>query len=184
MSAGVKDSEAEAFDFSIAVVSLILTLLWALNSSYECIKAKYCLQMYNIIVISQFPRNLIIIYQFLSFFSLFFQFFNFGHFRTIFYPPDPWGTQAFLAMVLDLSQEPLRCPPASKNCFMITFFCLNSTKTLIWSFSLFWGILGASREAGSHVGVPRKAAHGPKLQYISPHEFFLMAIPKIATFEI
>merc|ERR1712015_192240 len=71
MSAGVKDSEAEAFDFSIAVVSVILTLLWALNSSYECIKAKYCLQMYNRIIISNFPRNLIIIYQyfFFSFFS-------------------------------------------------------------------------------------------------------------------
>merc|ERR1712015_155162 len=93
MSAGVKDSEAEAFDFSIAVVSLILTLLWALNSSYECIKAKYCLQMYNRIIISNFPRNLIIIYQF--FFLLFFQFFNFGHFRTISYPPDPWVPKIF-----------------------------------------------------------------------------------------
>ena len=43
-------------------------------------KAKYCLQMYNRIIISNFPRNLIIISQFLSFFSLFFQFFEFWSF--------------------------------------------------------------------------------------------------------
>jgi len=44
------------------------------------LKAKYCLQMYNRIIISNFPRNLIIISQFLSFFSLFFQFFKFWSF--------------------------------------------------------------------------------------------------------
>merc|ERR1712015_502024 len=143
MSAGVKDSEAEAFDFSIAVVSVILTLLWALNSSYECIKAKYCLQMYNRIIISNFPRNLIIIYQFF----FFYYFFSFsilvisGPFLT----RQTLGYPNFLTLELDLSQVSLRCQPASKNCFVTTFFHVNSAKTLIWPFSLFWGILGASR---------------------------------------
>ena len=106
-------------------------------------KAKYCLQMYNRIIISNFPRNLIIISQFLSFFFIIFSVFQIliisGPF---FYPPRPLGYSSLLAMELDLSREPLRCQPASKNCFMTTFFCVNSAKTLIWSFSLFWGILG------------------------------------------
>ena len=113
----------------------------ALNSSYARIKAKYCLQMYNRIIISNFPQNLIVISQFFSFFFVIFSVFVilviFGLF---FYPQTPGGPK-FLAMELNLSQAPLRCQPASKNCFMITFFCVNSAKTLIWSFSLFWGIL-------------------------------------------
>ena len=97
--------------------------------------------MYNRIIISNFPQNLIVISQFFSFFFVIFSVFVilviFGLF---FYPQTPGGPK-FLAMELNLSQAPLRCQPASKNCFMITFFCVNSAKTLIWSFSLFWGIL-------------------------------------------
>ena len=55
---------------------MILTLLWALNSSYAPIKAKYCLQMYNRIIISKVPQNLIIISQFLSFFVIIFSVFR------------------------------------------------------------------------------------------------------------
>merc|ERR1712212_1307445 len=137
---------------------VILTLLWALISSYARIKAKYCFQMYNRIIISNFPRNLIIISQFFSFFFIIFSVFQilviFGPF---FNPPRPLGYPNILAMELDLSQEPLRCQPASKNCFMTTFFQVNSAKTLIWSFSLFWGILGASRGGRlSCGGVPRR----------------------------
>jgi len=59
-------------------------------------KAKYCLQMYNRIIISNFPRNLIIISQFLSFFSLFFHFFKFwSYLGYLLTPPDPWGTHTF-----------------------------------------------------------------------------------------
>ena len=35
------------------------------------------------------------------------------------------------------------------------------------------GLFGASKGAGFHVGVPRRLHNGPKLQYISPHKFFI-----------
>ena len=86
----------------------------------------------------QFPLKLDCYFSiFFIFFRYFFSFGNFSHFWAIFLPGGP----KFLAMELNLSQAPLRCQPASRNCFMITFFCVNSAKTLIWSFSLFWGIL-------------------------------------------
>ena len=132
---------------------MILTILWVLNSSYAPIKAKYCLQMYNRIIIRNFPRSLIIISQFLLFFSLFFQFFKFSSFLGHFLTPRLLGYPSFLAMELDLSQEPLRCQPASKNCFMTIFFHVNSAKTLIWSFSLLWGALQGRRALTW--GVPR-----------------------------
>ena len=54
----------------------------------------------------------------------------------------PLGYPNVLTMEMDFSQESLRCQPALKNCFSTTFFHVNSAKTLIWSFSLFWGNLG------------------------------------------
>ena len=73
-------------------------------------------------------------HHFLHYFLIFL---IFGLFWAIFLPPRSLGYPNFLAMELDLSQEPLRCQPASKNCFMTTFFCVNSAKTLIWPFSYF-----------------------------------------------
>jgi len=56
---------------------------------------------------------------------------------------------------------------------MTTFFRVNSSKTLIWSFSLFWGGLGPLGGQALTLGVPRRLHDGPKLQYISPHKFFI-----------
>ena len=89
----------------------------------------------------QFPSKLDCYFTiFFIFFVIFSVFVILVIFGLFFYPQTPGGPK-FLAMELNLSQAPLRCQPASKNCFMITFFCVNSAKTLIWSFSLFWGIL-------------------------------------------
>ena len=109
---------------------MILTFLWALNSSYARIKAKYCLQMYNRIIISNFPQNLIIISQFLSFFSLFFQFFNFGHFRTISYPPDP--------CTLRQGGENWSKVMKQKNAHLLNIFYRKGFEVNNWAFFVLW----------------------------------------------
>ena len=72
--------------------------------------------MYNRIIISNFPQNLIVISQFFSFFFVIFSVFVilviFGLF---FYSQTPGGPK-FLAMELNLSQAPLRCQPTSNKC--------------------------------------------------------------------
>jgi len=150
---------------------VILTLLWALNSSYESFKVKYFLQKYNRIIISNFPRNLIIFSQFLSFFLLFFQFFKIWSFLGHFLTPRPLRYPNFLTIELDLSQEYLRCQQASKNSFLTTFFHVNSTKTLLWSFSLFWGILGGSRGWALTWGVPRRLHMVPNFSILAHTSF-------------
>jgi len=128
--------------------------------------------MYNKIIISNFSWNLIIISQFLSFFPLFFSVFQILVIsRPFFDPPKPLGYPNFLTMQLDVSQESLRCQPASKNRFLTTFFCVNSTKTLIWLFSLFWGVLGPLGGRAFMWGVPRKLHMVPNFSILARKSF-------------
>ena len=57
-------------------------------------------------------------------------------------PPQTPGVSKLFGYGAGFIPGALRCQPASKNCFMTPFFHVNSAKTLIWSISLFWGILG------------------------------------------
>ena len=123
------------------------------KNSYECMKAKYCLQMYNRIIISNFSWNLIIISQFLSFFLLFFQFFEFWLFLGYFFtPPDPWGTQTFwlwswiyLRSLWDVS---LLQKTASWQLFSMSIV----QKPWYGHFHYFGAFWGASRGGISHGG--------------------------------
>ena len=121
-------------------------------------------------IISNFSPNLTIFPLFFSFFfHYFFRISNFGHFWAIFLPPIPQGYQNFSSMELNLSKQLLRWQTVSKNCSMTSFFHVNSVKTIIWSFPLFFAILGAFRGACSLMGGTYRAAYGPELHHISPH---------------
>ena len=124
--------------------------------------------MYHRMIIINFLSNLFIISHFFSFFFIIFSCVtNFGNFLAIFDPPRPLGYPNFSAMDLNLSQQPLRHQPAWKKLVHDNFFCVNRAKILIWSFSLFWGLLGPLKGADLLVGASWRAAHGHRMIIIN-----------------
>ena len=124
---------------------MILTLLWALNSSYECIKAQYCLQMYNRIIISNFHWNLIIISQFLSFFCYFFSFLNFGPFWAIFWPPQIPGVPKLFGYGARFIPGAPEMSSSFKKLLHDNFFLYLVQKPWYGHFHYFGAFWGASR---------------------------------------
>ena len=118
-------------------------------------KAKYCLQMYNRIIISNFPRNLIIISQFLSFFSLFFQFFKFwsflGHLLTPQTPGVPklfYYGAGFIPGVPEMSAS-------FKKLLLDNFFpcqqCKNPDMVIFTILGHFGGLQGGGLSCGGYL---------------------------------
>ena len=110
-------------------------------------------------IIINFLSNLYIISHF--FFIIFSCVTNFGNFLAIFDPPQAPGVPKLFGYGPEFIPAALKTSASLKKLVHDNFFCVNRAKILIWSFSLFWGLLGPLKGADLLVGASWRAAHGP-----------------------